>query len=206
MNLRISLIFADGEITRFNLDGSNPLVLYNNSNVRIESLALDYYEHKVYWTEKDNSIKKINIRYTNLNGDEPKTAQLGESYESNGVGVNLALDDKYVYYVTQNVSEKTGSAEYSLFRAVKTSGEIDEDFEITNTDSAYGNGNFKYIMVLSGEPQFISENHPCRYDNGGCVGYCFGIPGDKKLTKKCDNEGIGFVKRAKGHLPKIFKS
>lgn len=176
-------------ITRFDLNGANPFVLYNNTEVRIEALALDYYSHYIYWVEKD-SVGKTQIRHTTLNGDKAKTLKLDESYQNSGVASNLALDQKYVYYV-----RKTGDSKYSMFRAGRISGEVDTNFEITNSDSVYGNGAFKYIMVLSGEPQDIVEDHPCQNDNGGCAGYCFAIRNkSKKLTRKCDNKELSVFK------------
>lgn len=65
-----SLNFSVGTITRFDQDGSNPLVLYKGYS-EITNVALDYFKQDVYWTEAMNG--KVQVHYVNLYGGEVNT-------------------------------------------------------------------------------------------------------------------------------------
>lgn len=192
MTINLFINIVAHSITRFDLDGSNPTVLYNNSAVTIHGITLDYFEYNVYWIETDATRRK-KICYTSLNGGKIETFKILESPSSYEFSGFIDVDQHYVYYVTK--SSKNDNF-YHLIRAEKVDGFLDADFDITESHEPYQYAEFESISVLSGNPQKVHENHPCQPKNGGCKGFCVAVPDkNKKLNKKCINTTTSYIKK-----------
>lgn len=169
------------------MDGGNPLVLYKNPGTTIYEIALDHYEQDIYWLEQDPRGERI--RLVNLLGGEINTFEIKDGQPKQNFNLyHLVVDRYYVYYVKKLFK----NSKYDhLLRARKDNGTWDEEFRVLENgiSSKYGqHGEFESILVLSGQPQKIAQDHPCQHDNGGCEDYlyCVAVPDDNdRLTKKC---------------------
>lgn len=186
--LRI-LNYAGHQITRFELDGTNRLVLYSTEN-KIYQVTLDYEEQYIYWIEVDDNSSEIDqktkrIRYVSLHGKESGTFEVkggpNQDYDRNF----LRVVKGYVYFVLRSCSD----CRASLFRAQKSDGAFDTDFEISE-----GNGGFVNILILGGQSQKNMKNHPCMIEGCDNDQICVAAH-DKNLTliKKCvDNQNYRY--------------
>lgn len=134
---------------------SEPFELYTNESksIQISEIAADYDNKQIFWIEQDSDDDfKTRIRYVSLNGGESKMFEITGSSNSDRIDQNLlAVDEKYVYFV------KNGT----LLRAGKSDGASDEDFGIINDnpkDRQFPISRFKYITILSKNPQKIVDN------------------------------------------------
>lgn len=168
------------------LDGSNPFVLYNKTDLFITTVVPDYDENNVYWLEQDFLEHVIRIRHVNLDGGDAKTWKVAGNFNYEYNLYNLGVDKNYLYFVTNSIQNKTSG---QILRAGKGDGVIDTNFEIQENEINANNmqNMLENTLVLS-QSHDIVEGHPCKKDNGGCQDFCFAVPDEtRKLTKKCSD-------------------
>lgn len=165
--------------------------MYNvPEGVEIFEIAVDYQDKNVYWIEQ-NEDKVKQIRLMSLYDGGIKTFNVKNIPNKDYDPVHLAVDEKYVYFVTQL---PTMGQHRHLQRAGKHSGEYDYDFDVTEDSFDGGrlmfNQDFSSIFVTNGQSRY-SQNHPCTRMIEDCDGFCVAVPGEVpgryhgELVKRC---------------------
>lgn len=161
LSLNFLMNFTDTmDITRFDLDGSNPFTLYNDLAVVVHEIALDHYEQNVYWIENRNN--KYQIRYTNLYGGEVKTFVIHDSPSNMDYNIEyLAVDHLYVYFVSR--FSKINGINH-LLRAGKFDGAYDINFDVSESRKKFEGrkGEFRSIHVSTSQPREMMNGKPCQ--------------------------------------------
>lgn len=153
---------------------------------KILNVVLDHHDNNVYWLEYVDNFETCSkkIRYTDLNGIEVKTFNITGFSTSLRCTSYIEVDEKYVYFEPYLF---TGSEH--LRRARKVDGLYDKDFYMVEMNPLRHSNiciPFTLFLILTGQPQEIAMDHPCKNDNGGCEEYCVAVPDEnKKLMKKC---------------------
>lgn len=149
------------------------------TNFKIEAIILDLYKDKIYWLEQDESKKETYIRYSNLDGSGVNT--LNFKNNTRRYAPTIAVDEKHVYFAQVKDSNNRN---FVISRMDKTTGDLDKQFRISHANTKEVSYGLEEIIVLN--PQQVKSDHPCRKNNGGCPGFCFGVPGKNgHLAEKC---------------------
>lgn len=149
---------ADHTLVRLDKNGSNPLVLYNNSEIVIHQLTLDYFEKNVYWIERNRSNANREICFVNIYGGEVKKLKFNESpnYSEKVISYkHLEVDQKYVYYLAKLNENDT---DYYLLRANKFNGEFDRDFGLSEHYNPEKNDT-GFVLRLSKTIILVPQDH-----------------------------------------------
>lgn len=166
-------------IKRFDQDGNNAKVLYDNQSIYIYAMALDYVNQDIYWIER-KFYGLSRIRYVNVNDGEVKTFKVDGSLEVRLDDKHLAVDHSHVYFVRFG----------HLLRVSKADGAYDEKFDVIQNGDGHYRAQFGNILIFG--VQRIAEDHPCKNENGGCEAVCVAVRSeDSKLTGKCIENNFG---------------
>lgn len=180
--------FLDHAITRFNQDGTSPLVLKDVEQDWVKSLALDYYNQDIYWIETHWGVDRI--CYVSVNGGEVRTFNItGFTYKVD-IYEYLDVDEKYVYFIPRQLQ---GNNEYNnhLLRARKVAFDIGFDVVKNSIPDDLNGELLTKIWIINIQMQKIMKEHPCQNKNGGCEGFCVANPGkNDELDKKCIDAGL----------------
>lgn len=132
---------------RLDKSGSNPLVLYENPEIKIRQFTLDSYESNVYWLEKNRENFHEDIYYVNIYGGVVKKFEINGSpyYDLAIIDAHLEVDEKYLYYTANLNQNETNN--YYLLRAKKSNGEYDKDFGISLGYSLKGDFHALYLRL-----------------------------------------------------------
>lgn len=162
-------------IIRYDQDGKNPTVLYNNSKTVIYAVALDHYEQNVFWIEA-NQWPLMTIRYTKVNGygREILTFVAEDNQKLKLDGKHLAVDQSYVYVVINS----------HIMRISRTEKSYDMTFDVSQSEVRLNSELAKFFCSNS---QFSDHKHPCLNNYGNCgTDICVAVPDSQgRLESKC---------------------
>lgn len=173
------LCLSDGDLTRFNQDGTNSLLLYKSSHHgKIKAVAVDYNEKRIYWLENNHDEHTVEINSVNYNGEEID----GFSFPSNGFTYNLfkpylGVDEDYIYFILFSAEDSN----FHLLRISKYNQVLDSEFDVSDIYEE-----FWYFYMKASSRQGIDHYSQCQYYNGGCgKAVCVVIPNNEDLTTRC---------------------
>ncbi|XP_064102114.1 low-density lipoprotein receptor-related protein 2-like [Macrobrachium nipponense] len=149
------------KIGKVGMDGSNPEVLYNFTNLRPEHITIDIIAQQLYWSTSNEA----QIMTSDVNGNNVRTLLSSENHISKPR--SLAVYEGKLYYL-DSVYEKVERVELPDGNKPETLMENEADL--------------KALKVFEKRP--ASPGSPCKVGNGGCEHIC--IPkSNKQRSCRC---------------------
>ncbi|XP_059822369.1 low-density lipoprotein receptor-related protein 2a isoform X1 [Hypanus sabinus] len=149
------------KIERAFLDGSNRTVLLDDGIVMPRGLTADYTSNHIYWIDDSLDL----IARISPDGDEQQIIRYGSRYPT-PFGITIFEDS--MIWVDRNLKK--------VLRASKEPDNADPPSVIRDHLNLLRDVVMFDKKVQPASPQEVNNN-PCLEHNGGCVQFCFALPG-----------------------------
>ncbi|KAL7305360.1 hypothetical protein TKK_0002486 [Trichogramma kaykai] len=170
------------QIGRIHSDGSELMHFSGDATVATKTLAIDYELDRLYWISNDE--KKI--YHSTLDFADIQSINITHIIDP----LSIEIHKNFVYVANAS----------SILLMDKRTGDSMEQLAPTRAQSEKI-ATIHDFKIFS--PRTIEKDHPCAVDNGGCQVYCFALPSNEGLTKKCSCNDKEIIQDEKCYGPSV---